>query len=150
MSKTPYLTIGVLAKRTGCKVETIRYYERIGLIEEPLRSAGGHRHYAEAHLKRLNFVRRARDLGFPLETVRALLALATPGDRTCAEVERLATTHLETVRAKLADLRRLKKVLDDLVARCKGGTVPECPIIEALFESAGLAAPGAGRRPAPR
>jgi MerR family mercuric resistance operon transcriptional regulator len=85
-------------------------------------------------LQRLTFVRRARDLGFPLETVRALLGFADPGTASCTEVEHLASSHLTDVHAKLADLHRLEKVLAELVARCKGGTVPECPILEALFD----------------
>ena len=136
MSQAPYLTIGVMARHTGCKVETIRYYERIGLLEEPLRSAGGHRHYGRDHLKRLSFIRRARDLGFPLDSVRALLGLSAPGDASCAEVEKLAAAHLAEVRSKIEDLERLREVLGELVARCKGGTVPDCPIIEALFTEA--------------
>jgi len=134
------MTIGVMARNTGCKVETIRYYERIGLLEEPLRSAGGHRHYGRDHLKRLSFIRRARDLGFPLDAVRALLALSAPGEASCAEVEGLAAGHLAEVRAKLEDLARLEAVLAELVARCQGGTVPACPIIEALYTEG----PGAG------
>jgi MerR family mercuric resistance operon transcriptional regulator len=139
------MTIGVMARNTGCKVETIRYYERIGLLDEPLRSAGGHRHYGHAHLKRLSFIRRARDLGFPLDTVRALLGLSAPGDATCAEVEGLAAGHLAEVRAKIADLARLEAVLAELVARCRGGTVPECPIIEALYTEGPGPGPGGGR-----
>lgn len=140
------ITIGVMARNTGCKVETIRYYERIGLLEEPLRSTGGHRHYAPAHLKRLSFIRRARDLGFPLDTVRALLGLSAPGDATCAEVEGLAAGHLAEVRAKIEDLARLEDVLADLVARCRGGTVPACPIIEALYTEPPAAVAGRGSK----
>ena len=136
MSQTPYLTIGVMARHTGCKVETIRYYERIGLLEEPLRSAGGHRNYGRDDLKRLSFIRRARELGFPLDSVRALLGLSEPGDASCAEVEKLAAAHLAEVRAKIEDLARLREVLGELLARCKGGTVPACPIIETLYTEA--------------
>jgi MerR family mercuric resistance operon transcriptional regulator len=129
----PRLGIGALSERTGCNIETIRYYERIGLLPAPPRTAGGHRHYGEHHLKHLSFVRRARDLGFPLETVRTLLSLADPGAAGCQDVERLASGHLDDVKTKIADLKRLEKVLADLVKRCRGGTVPECPIIETLF-----------------
>jgi MerR family mercuric resistance operon transcriptional regulator len=133
-AEMPRIGIGALSKRTGCNIETIRYYERIGLVPSPPRSAGGHRQYGRDHLQRLTFVRRARDLGFPLETVRALLGFADPGTASCTEVEHLASSHLTDVHAKLADLHRLEKVLAELVARCKGGTVPECPILEALFD----------------
>lgn len=132
----PALSIGRLAAETGCKVETIRYYERIGLLAPPPRSQGGHRHYDAGALGRLNFIRRARGLGFRIEAVRALLDLADGKERTCAGAERLATAHLGDVRAKLADLRALEQVLADMVARCRGGTLPECPLIEALYASA--------------
>ncbi len=129
----PHLGIGALARATGCKVETIRYYERIGLIAAPPRTQGGHRIYGDEALKRLTFVRRARDLGFTLDTVRAMLRFAAePGD-TCAEVERIASGHLGEVRTKIADLRALESVLGAMVAECRGGELPECPIIDALY-----------------
>ena len=87
---TPLMTIGPLAERTGCKVETIRYYERIGLLPKPVRSQGGHRHYGGEALKRLNFILRARRLGFGLDAVRVLLNLADGHGESCGEVERLA------------------------------------------------------------
>ncbi len=133
---TPLIPIGELAKRTGCKVETIRYYERIGLVPEPPRSDGGHRHYDEAAVKRLNFILRARRLGFSLDAVRMLLGLADGHGRSCAEVEHVAAGHLDDVRAKLADLQTLEGVLADLVERCRGGTVPDCPLIESLYDEA--------------
>ena len=132
----PRLTIGALGKRTGCKVETIRYYERIGLLPAPARSQGGHRHYGETTLKRLNFIRRARHLGFSLDTVRALLALADGEGETCEEVERIVSRHLKDVRVKRDDLAVMEGVLSEMVSRCAGGTMPDCPLIEALFEGA--------------
>ncbi|MCH7930404.1 MAG: helix-turn-helix domain-containing protein [Proteobacteria bacterium] len=128
------LTIGELSKRTGCIIETIRYYERIGVMPAPPRTAGGHRIYDRDHLKRLNFVRRARALGFTLGQVRGLLALADERETSCAEVERLARAQLDQVRARIDDLGRMEGVLDEMVARCAGGSVPECPILEALFD----------------
>ncbi|MFQ5955981.1 MAG: helix-turn-helix domain-containing protein, partial [Kiloniellales bacterium] len=116
---------------------TIRYYERIGMLPAPERSAGGQRRYAIEHLKRLSFVRRARDLGFSLDEVRDLLGLADDGAQSCAEVEAMARAHLGGIRAKIANLRRLEAVLDDLVADCAGGTRPHCPIIETLFREPG-------------
>ena len=133
-SSPPNLTIGTLARRTGCKVETIRYYEKIGVLPEPGRSSGGQRRYEPGHLKRLNFVRRARDLGFTLADVRGLLSFVDNQDHSCAEVQVIGTRHLEKVRARLADLRAMERVLDDMVARCQGGAVPDCPIIDALFD----------------
>ena len=126
-------TIGALSRRTGCKVETIRYYERIGLLPPPPRSAGGQRHYGEDGLKRLTFIRRSRELGFSLEEVRGLLRLVDGGGYTCAEVRAITLGHLAEVRAKIADLRRLGRTLESIAAQCEGGTVPDCPIIEALF-----------------
>jgi MerR family mercuric resistance operon transcriptional regulator len=130
------LAIGGLSKRTGCKVETIRYYERIGLLPAPPRTAGGHRVYGEGHLRRLSFVRRARGLGFTLEEVRRLLELSDGGGASCAEVRDLTLDHLTQVRRKLGDLRRLEAVLSGMAAQCEDGTLPDCPIIEALFEKA--------------
>ncbi len=130
----PYRSIGTLSKRTGCKVETIRYYEKAGLMPPPLRSAGGHRQYDEASVQRLNFILRARGLGFPLETVRVLLELADGERESCAEVERIAALRLADVRTKIEDLKVLDAVLSEMVSQCRRGDLPECPLIEALFE----------------
>lgn len=127
------MTRGVIAKRTGVNIETVRYYERIGLLPAPPRSEGGHRIYDEDLVRRLHFIRRSRELGFTLDEVRGLLRLVDGGDYTCGEVEALTSAHLGEVRRKLADLKRLEKVLREMVAGCKGGEVPECPVIEALF-----------------
>jgi MerR family mercuric resistance operon transcriptional regulator len=129
----PDLAIGTLARLTGCKVETIRYYERIGILPEPPRNSGGQRRYRAWHLKRLNFVRRARDLGFTLADVRGLLRLVDEQDHSCEEVRTMALGHLEAVRARLADLEAMETVLGEMVARCEGGKVPDCPIIDALY-----------------
>ncbi len=126
-------TIGALSKGTGCKIETIRYYERIGLLPKPPRSPGGHRLYQDDHLRRLTFIRRCRELGFTLDEVRGLLRLVDGGAYTCAEVKTLTLDHVAEVRRKLADLRRMKRVLEEMAAECEGGEVPECPIIDALF-----------------
>ena len=126
-------TIGALSKGTGCHIETIRYYERIGLMPKPSRSPGGHRLYEDDHLRRLTFIRRSRELGFTLEEVRGLLRLVDGGSYTCAEVKTLTLDHAAEVRRKVADLRKLERVLADMAAECEGGEVPECPIIDALF-----------------
>ena len=126
-------TIGALSKGTGCHIETIRYYERIGLMPKPPRSPGGHRLYQDDHLRRLTFIRRSRELGFTLEEVRGLLRLVDGGSYTCAEVKALTLDHAAEVRRKVADLRKLERVLKEMAAECEGGEVPECPIVDALF-----------------
>ena len=125
-------TIGALAVEAGVKLETIRFYERVGVMPKPDRTQGGHRSYTEEHRKRLTFVRRARDLGFSLDDVRALLHLAQPGSLSCAEAETIATTHLAKVRAKLADLARLEGVLANTIERCGAHADPTCPLIDML------------------
>ena len=129
-------TIGVLSKGTGCNIETIRYYERIRLMPKPPRSPGGHRLYEDDHLRRLTFIRRSRELGFTLEEVRGLLRLVDGGSYTCAEVKTLTLDHAAEVRRKVADLRKLERVLREMAAECEGGEVPECPIIDALYRKA--------------
>lgn len=126
------ITIGALSKRTGVHIETIRYYERVGLLPDPPRTAGGHRAYGENHLKRLTLVARARDLGFSLREVRALLALAEDGAFTCEEMRALTLDHLASIRAKIADLKRLEATLAEVSAKCRGGSTPDCPILDTL------------------
>jgi len=143
ISRAVRLTRGQLSKRTGCNIETIRYYEHEGLLLAPPRSQGGHRLYGEPDLKRLAFIRRSRELGFTLDEIRSLLRLVDDRSYTCAEVRSLTLDHLAEVRKKIADLRRLQTTLVDIVGRCDGDTVPECPVIDALFDARPL--PG-GRR----
>ncbi len=126
-------TIGALSKGTGCHIETIRYYERIGLMPKPPRSPGGHRLYEDDHLRRLTFIRRSRELGFTLEEVRGLLRMVDGGSYTCAEVTTLTLDHAVEVRRKVADLRKLERVLKEMAAECDGGEVPDCPIIDTLY-----------------
>jgi len=140
------LTRGLLAACTGCNIETIRYYERVGLLPPPPRSAGGHRLYGHDLVRRLNFVRRSRDLGFSIEEIRELLRLVDGGSYTCAQVERLARDHAREIRCKIADLRRLQRVFETMAAQCTGGAVPDCPIIDALFASDALSRPPAQKR----
>src|SRR5215469_15935567 len=133
-----WLVIGALSKRTGCKVETIRFYERTRLLPAPARSLAGYRLYSNDHLKRLMFIRRARALGFSIEEVRTLLKLADERKRPCAEVRVVASLHLKDVQAKIADLRAMERVLRETVAQCARGRSAECPLIESLSrESAG-------------
>jgi len=102
-------------------------------MPEPPRTVGGHRVYDGAHLKRMSFIRRARELGFALTDVRSLLSLVDSGDFTCAEVKALTLAHLFDVRRRVADLAKMEKVLTEIAAECEGGTRPDCPIIEALY-----------------
>jgi MerR family transcriptional regulator, mercuric resistance operon regulatory protein len=125
-------TIGRLAATTGVNVETVRYYERIGLMPPPARTANGHRVYEQPHVRRLAFIRRARELGFSIEQIRALLALAEPSRASCAEVREIAQTHLDEVRAKLSDLARLEDILAGTVFRCSGEPNPTCPVLDML------------------
>ncbi|WP_315756555.1 MULTISPECIES: helix-turn-helix domain-containing protein [unclassified Bradyrhizobium] len=126
------LTIGDLAKRTGTKVETIRYYERIGLLPVPARTEGNYRAYDNDQLGRLSFIRRARDLGFSIDQVRDLLDLADQRDRSCEAVDVIAGQHLAEIERKISDLVALRDELADVIGRCKHGTVADCRIIEAL------------------
>jgi MerR family mercuric resistance operon transcriptional regulator len=128
------LLIGALSKRTGCNIETIRYYERIGLLPAPPRTAGGRRLYSYTHLKRLTFIRRSRQLGFHLGEIRELLNLVDGGSYTCDEVRELTVTHAGEVERKIVDLQRMSGVLRKMTSKCSGGKVPDCPIIDALFQ----------------
>jgi MerR family mercuric resistance operon transcriptional regulator len=143
------LTIGTLSNRTGCNIETIRYYERIRLMPRTARSAGGHRVYGEDHVKRLGFIRRSRELGFTLDQIRTLLGLVDGRRSTCAEVKRITVEHLDAIHRKVADLRTIERVLKDMAAQCDGGAVPRCAVIDALFAGSPRAAHetprGAGR-----
>jgi MerR family transcriptional regulator, mercuric resistance operon regulatory protein len=143
MEETGRIAIGALSKHTGTNIETIRYYERVGLLPAPGRTAGGYRLYGTDHLKRLNFIRRARALGFSLAEVRKLLTLSDQRRRPCAEVRVVAAAHLGDVKGKIADLRQMERVLKETVARCDGGSGSHCPMIDALYkgsESGGLLA----------
>ncbi len=126
---------GELAQRSGCNIETVRFYEKQGLLPPPPRTTGGHRDYDAEHLKRLTFIRRSRELGFTLDNVRSLLTLVDGSHWTCAEVRAMTLEHLADVRRKIVDLEKLAQILEDMAAHCDGGAVPECPIIDALLEN---------------
>lgn len=121
-----------LARRTGCNLETIRYYEKIGMMPDPPRTGSGYRVYDESHVSRLRFILRARELGFAIEEIRGLLGLMDGGIQTCAEGKERAERHLSDVRTKIADLKRIEKVLAATAAQCSGEQVPECPVLDAL------------------
>jgi MerR family mercuric resistance operon transcriptional regulator len=133
MGRNADIRIGELSRRTGCNIETIRYYERVGLLPRALRSEARYRLYEGDDVRRLTFVRRARELGFSLDEVRALLGLsADQSKETCVEVSRLAASHLADVRAKIADLRAMESALAEAVRLCDAGEPSGCPLIEAL------------------
>lgn len=125
-------SIGKLGRATGTKVETIRYYERIGLLTKPPRTAGNYRMYGKSDLDRLSFIRRARDLGFTLDQVRTLLSLSNAVDKDCCEVDAIARDHLDDVDRKIADLKALRSELRDLVGQCSRGRIGDCRILAAL------------------
>lgn len=126
------ISIGKLASATGVNIETIRYYERAGLIAAPARTSGNYRSYRDDDVARLRFIRRTRDLGFSVEQVRALLSIAGQKLRDCGTVETIASEHLAEVDRKIADLTALRGELAAAVATCGGGTVAECRILEAF------------------
>ena len=139
--------IGALSERSRVKIETIRYYEREGLLPSPPRTSGGHRSYREDHLKRLTFIRRSRELGFSMAEIRDLLALVDGHSYTCGEVRALTLEHAESVRSKISDLQRMERMLVEIASGCKGGTVPDCPIVDALLDLSAELSPAG--QPAP-
>ena len=126
------LTIGAMARKTGTKVQTIRYYEQIGLMPEPGRTGGGQRRYGHAELDRLSFVRHARQLGFSLEAIRELLNLSDNPDTSCAEADAIARRQLRQVEQRLARLEALRTELKRMVHECSGGQTSECRVLEVL------------------
>jgi MerR family mercuric resistance operon transcriptional regulator len=129
------MPIGEFSRRSGCAIETIRFYEKVGILPHP-RRRGRYRHYAAGDVRRLVFVRRARELGFTLDEVRALLRLAGSGADACADVRTLAAEHLKGVRVRIADLRSMERVLAEAVRQCDAGTQAICPLIETLSAAA--------------
>ena len=125
-------TIGALAKRTGTKVQTIRYYEQIGLMPKPGRTEGGQRRYGEPEVDRLAFVRHARQLGFSLEAIRELLDLSDHPGKSCAEADAIARRQLKQVEQRLARLEALRTELKRMVHECTGGRTADCRVLEVL------------------
>lgn len=130
--RATHFPIGTLSAETGVNIETIRYYEKIGLIPAPPRTEGRQRVYDAIHLKRLTFIRRGRELGFSLDQIRELLGLVRGHDLTCGDVKTMTDTHVTDIRRKVKDLKKLERVLTQLSAQCGGDAVPDCPILEAL------------------
>lgn len=133
MAHTPIdLTIGDLSRETGVKIPTIRYYESINLLPAPPRTAGNRRIYSRAHLDRLNFIRQARDLGFSIEAITALIQLAGHPDQPCIDADQIARAHLADVQRKISQLQALEAELTHLIEHCAHGSVAECQILTAL------------------
>ena len=132
--ETAAFSIGDLASRTGTKVETIRYYEKAGLMPAAARSAGNHRTYIQAHMDRLAFIRHSRELGFPLASIRTLLTVADDPDRSCSEVDAIARKHLAEVQSRIARLQALEAELSRMVNECGCGRVADCRVIEVLAD----------------
>lgn len=127
-------TIGHLAQETGTKIPTIRYYEQIGLLPEPNRSAGNTRLYGPAHLARLAFIQHCRELGFPQKAIRELLGLTDSSDQSCEAVTDIARAHLGDINRRISHLVALKSELERMVASCAGGRIDQCRIIETLAD----------------
>ena len=138
ISKKNSYSVGDLATACGCKVETVRYYEKTGLMPNPPRTMGGHRIYSLEHMKRLVFIRRSRELGFTIQQVSELLHFVDQPGHSCGEVKAMAMLQARTVQEKIDKLKRLQKALNDMAVRCKGKNfkVEDCAIIDALFDSA--------------
>jgi MerR family mercuric resistance operon transcriptional regulator len=126
------LPIGELSRLSGVNIETIRYYERVKMLAPPPRTAGGRRIYGSRDLRILTFIRRSRELGFSLDEIRALLRLGGPENASCREVREIAAHHLDDIRGKLGDLKKLERLLSKTIARCSGKTAPDCPVLDIL------------------
>lgn len=127
-------SIGELSRRTGVKVTTIRYYEQMGLISAPSRTEGNQRRYAKRELERLSFIRHARDLGFSLDDVKEFVTMSDEHGKACDKAHFMAARHLESVRQKIARLKRMEKELNRIAAVIDGGSVDKCRVIEALSD----------------
>jgi len=126
--------IGQLAERTRCKVQTIRYYENIGLMPKPLRTQGNQRRYGARHLERLAFIRHSRELGFSLVAIRELLDLTDDPERSCAAADSIARRQLQQVESRIGRLQTLKRELKRMIVHCRGGKIAECRVIEVLAD----------------
>jgi MerR family mercuric resistance operon transcriptional regulator len=126
------LSIGKVATETGCQIETIRYYEKEGLLPTPERTSGGHRLYTDQMVERLQFVRRCRELGFSMGEIRQLLSIVDGEHVSCERVKNIALEHLQDIQSKIQDLVKMERILRDLSDQCSGDDVPDCPIVDAL------------------
>ncbi len=131
--ETKGYAIGVMSRKTGVNIETIRYYERSEILPKPDRTPGGNRQYNHDQLKRLTFIKRCRELGFSIAEIRSLFEMVDGRDFTCSEVHDMTVSHLTNVKKKMADLKRMEFTLKNMVTECSSGDVPNCPIIDTLF-----------------
>jgi Cu(I)-responsive transcriptional regulator len=131
---TNRLSIGQMAKAGNCKVQTIRYYEEVGLLATPERSEGNQRIYNQQDRERLSFIRHSRELGFSLDQIRQILLLSDNPNHTCSEVDQIANRHLKEVESKIARLQSLQKELKRMIAQCTGEKVADCRIIKVLSD----------------
>ena len=128
------LTIGDLGRKTGCKVQTIRYYEQIGLMPAPSRTSGNQRRYNPGHAERLAFIRHSRELGFSLDAIRELLDISDDPERSCETVDRIVRDQLEEVDRRIRSLKAMKGELERMILQCTGDKVADCRIIEVLSD----------------
>ena len=128
------LTIGDLGRQTGCKVQTIRYYEQIGLMPKPARTSGNQRRYNPGHAERLAFIRHGRELGFSLDAIRELLDISDVPERSCDTVDRIARDQLEQVDRRIRSLKAMKGELERMILQCRGDKIADCRIIEVLSD----------------
>ena len=135
VTQTKVFTIGGLSKKAGVNIETIRYYEKIGIMPKPPRSEGGNRLYDAEQAKRLSFIRRSRELGFPIDEIRELLKLVDEKSSTCAEIATLSQKHLDDIKAKIKDLRKIEHHMKDMLSQCSKDSAPDCAIIDVLFQT---------------
>jgi len=133
---TDKFTIGYLAKETGCKIQTIRYYEQIGILPVPERTAGNQRRYGPRHVQQLTFIRHSRQLGFPLESIRQMMSLEDNPDQSCGTVDQIARSQLLEVQSRIERLQSLKVELIRMVEQCRGGQIADCRVLEVLSDHA--------------
>lgn len=124
--------IGQVSAMTGVNIETIRYYEKIGLVPRQARGTNGRRNYDDTDVRRFAFIRRAREIGFPLNDIRSLLMLAEPGHRSCVDVQKIAEQHRAAVETRIADLKRLHLLLSETIGKCSGLQAPQCAVLDML------------------
>lgn len=132
-AKPSFIGIGEMSRQTGVGIETIRYFEKIGMMPTPSRSEGGNRRYTTVHLQRLFFINRCRQIGFSQNEIKTLLSMVDSKDVTCSEVHNITVEHIRDIKKKIRDLRKLEKVLAQMANECSRGDIPDCPIIETLF-----------------
>src|SRR5690606_23427809 len=130
------MKISDAAAASGCHLETIRYYERVGLVPAPARTASGYRAYGPTEVERLRFISRGRELGFSLEEIRSLLRLDDAPQMSCGDVDAIARTHLADVRQRIENLNRMAAELEQVIAQCAGGERGHCTILHALRDMA--------------